>query len=143
MPVAVPGLGPAGQVLAFSKSFDQIPGNGLDVKSNVNTDLGFGKAFFEENRAANGPRTTAFGGSFRPIEGLNLSAQRQKIDEGPTKDRFGVDYENSGIFKAFAESNDKKPSMLIKTPINHSTGMLVQDTPDVSKAGKTSILHFP
>ena len=110
--VAVPGLGHAGKVLAFSKSFDQIPGNGLDVKSNVSTDLGFGKAFFEENRAANGPRTTAFGGSFRPIEGLNLSAQRQKIDEGPTKDRFGVDYENSGIFKAFAELNDKKPSML-------------------------------
>ena len=110
--VAVPGLGHAGKVLAFSKSFDQIPGNGLDVKSNVSTDLGFGKAFFEENRAANGPRTTAFGGSFRPIEGLNLSAQRQKIDEGPTKDRFGFDYENSGIFKAFAELNDKKPSML-------------------------------
>ena len=109
--VAVPGLGPAETVLAFSKSGKET-GNGLDVKSNVNTDLGFGKAFFEENRAANGPRTTAFGGSFRPIEGLNLSAQRQKIDEGPTKDRFGFDYENSGIFKAFAELNDKKPSML-------------------------------
>ena len=111
VPVAVPGLGPAETVLAFSKSVKET-GSGLDVKSNVSTDLGSGKAFFEENRAANGPRTTAFGGSFRPIEGLNLSAQRQEIDEGPTKDRFGFDYENSGIFKAFAELNDKKPSML-------------------------------
>ena len=74
--------------------------------------LGSGKAFFEEIRAANGPRTTAFGGSFNPIDGLNLSAQRHRMDEGPTKDRFGFDYENSGIFKAFAELNDKKPSML-------------------------------
>lgn len=38
--VAVPGQGPAQSVLEFSKRFEQIPGNGLDVKSNVNANIG-------------------------------------------------------------------------------------------------------
>jgi len=37
----------------------------------------------------------------------------------------------------------RRRALLIKTPINHSAGMLVQDTREVSEAGKTSILHFP